>query len=135
LDTLSDWSRSSEPDVRHFSGSAGYTTTFEWDSPSNTGRRVWLDLGEVGDLAVITLNGVECGVAWTPPFRVEVTDALTPGRNELAIEVINPWHNRLVREASLAEADRSLWMNAPNRLKGKTPLPAGLIGPVTLLTE
>jgi hypothetical protein len=83
----------------------------------------------------VTLNGTECGTIWTAPFRVEVTDALKSGHNELRVTVINTWHNRLVHEASLPKDEQTIWMNAPNRLKGKPLLPAGLMGPVRLLTE
>jgi hypothetical protein len=133
LDQLTDWSAHTNPAVRCFSGTAIYTTTFTWDATGTLNARAWLDLGVVGNLAVVTINGVGCGTAWTAPFRVEVTDALRPGPNELRIEVTNPWHNRLVQEASLAEQDRMLWMNAPNRLEGKPLLPAGLLGPVSFL--
>jgi len=135
LDGLTDWSAHSDPAVRHFSGTATYTTTFALDGATAENTRQWLDLGQVGNLAVVTVNGMECGTAWTAPFRVEVTSALTAGENRLRVDVTNPWHNRLVHEALLPENERTAWMNAPNRLRDKPLLPAGLLGPVTLLSD
>ena len=81
--------------VRHFAGTATYHTTF--DSPETTkNTRLFLDLGQVEALARVTLNGKDLGVLWHPPFRVEITDHLKPGTNNLAIAVTTTWHNRLV---------------------------------------
>jgi hypothetical protein len=60
------------------------------------GHRVFLDLGAVADLARITVNGRDLGVAWHAPFVRDVTLALQPGDNTLAVAVTNTWHNRLV---------------------------------------
>ena len=62
--------------------------------------RLLLDLGTVRDLARVTVNGADCGVAWTPPFRVDVTAALRPGGNIVEVEVVTPWRNRLIAEAA-----------------------------------
>jgi hypothetical protein len=37
----------------------------------------------------VVVNGVECGWAWAPPYRVDITDALRPGENTIAIRVLN----------------------------------------------
>jgi hypothetical protein len=135
FDQLVDWSDQPNPKVRYYSGSATYTQTFSMSGSEARQFKVWLDVGRVENLAAVTVNGVECGTAWTAPYRVEITPALKPGDNELRIEGANTWHNKLVQEASLPEDERSTWMNAPNRLKGKPLLPAGLLGPVTVLVE
>jgi hypothetical protein len=132
---LVDWSSHPDAAVRYCSGIATYRKTFDWTKPDWESRRVWLDLGRVENLAAVTLNGVDCGTAWTPPFRVEITDVLRVGKNELEIQVANTWHNRLVLEAGRPEGEQTTWMNAPNRLGGKPLLPSGLLGPVSLMTE
>ena len=81
--------------MKYFSGTARYTTTFE--SPTQgAGRRLELDLGVVKELARVSVNGIDCGVAWHAPFRVDVTKALKPGTNQLEIDVTNTWANRLI---------------------------------------
>jgi hypothetical protein len=134
-DALVDWSSHPLEAVRHYSGIAVYETGFLWEKTDGKRGRVWLDLGEVANLGSVTLNRVHCGTAWTPPFRVEVTDALQGGENRLRILVANAWHNRLVLEANRPEAERTTWMNAPNRLKDRPLKAAGLLGPVTLQIE
>lgn len=80
--------------IRHLAGKAIYATRFDHE-PSAPRARLFLDLGGVEALARVQLNGIDLGVLWHPPFRVEVTDALRAGGNDLRIEVSTTWHNRL----------------------------------------
>jgi len=72
-------------------------------------------------------------VAWTYPYRVNISKALKQGKNELKIEVTNTWANRLTGDQALPEKDRITWTNAPYRLDNKL-LPAGLLGTVKLVS-
>src|SRR3712207_7624562 len=58
-----------------------YRVEFEVTQDAAAAQRVELELEEVRDLARITLNGVDCGVVWTPPFRLDVAGAILPGRD------------------------------------------------------
>ena len=40
----------------------------------------WLDLGKVEVMARIRLNGTDCGIAWKPPYRVDITRAARAGK-------------------------------------------------------
>ncbi|MDR1342745.1 MAG: hypothetical protein LBK18_05765 [Prevotellaceae bacterium] len=88
---LESWTRSSNPNIRCYSGTACYAQTFTWSVPSELPQQLWLDLGQVASIAEVTLNGQPCGVAWTPPYRVDITSALREGSNTLSIEVTNTW--------------------------------------------
>ena len=129
-DTLGDWSQSADERLRGFSGTATYSTTFE--KPADGGGRILLDLNRVGVMAKVRVNGADAGGVWTPPYRVDVTDLLREGRNELEIEVVNTWVNRLVSDSCLPEAERRTW-TPYNPYTPESPLQeSGLIGPVTL---
>ncbi|PTY07508.1 DNA-binding protein [Opitutaceae bacterium EW11] len=132
---LVSWTERKEPGIRNYSGTAIYTRSFRWSPGAVGGARVWLDLGEVRDLAAVAINGVPCGVAWTAPYRVEVTSALRPGINNLRIEVTNTWFNRLAGDSGLPAEQRVTFTTAPDRTKGKPLLAAGLLGPVTIQVE
>lgn len=129
FDSLQDWSRNADSSIRYYSGMAVYTQSFEWGGDSS---RLWLDLGQVANIARVTLNGIDCGIAWTPPYRVEISKAIKPGNNILNIEVTNTWANRLTGDHLLPENKKITWTTAPYHLDGKL-LPAGLLGPVRVM--
>jgi hypothetical protein len=136
FDDLQDWTERPEPGVRHYSGTAVYARMLQWSPPAAGARRVWLDLGRVANLAEVTVNAVPCGVVWTAPLRVEITDALRDGENHLRVAVTNTWANRLIGDLDLPEDERLTWTTASSRLVEDRPLlGAGLLGPVTLLAE
>ena len=94
--------------------------------------RHYLDLGSVKEIAHVFLNGKDLGMLWKPPFRVDVTAALKPGRNRLEVRVTNLWPNRLIGDAALPENQRHTWSTF-QPYKAEDPLlPSGLLGPVTL---
>jgi len=135
FDSLVSWPTRPEPGIKFYSGTAVYEKTFNLPVPSATvpGEKLFLDLGEVRELAEVKVNGKPCGIVWCPPWRVEVTEAVKWGENKLQIEVVNFWPNRIIGDASLPLAERLTRTNI-RKLTAKTPLePAGLLGPVQLL--
>jgi len=135
FDSLASWPTRPEPGIKFYSGTAAYEKSFTLeDSKLKTqNSRLILDLGNVRELAEIKVNGKRCGIVWCPPWRVDVTDALKVGKNELQIEVVNFWPNRLIGDASLPKEERFTQTNI-RKLTAKTPLEtAGLLGPVRLL--
>ena len=58
--------------------------------------QTWLDLGDVGVMAQVRLNGKDLGVLWMKPFRLDVSKVLKPGENILEVDVTNLWCNRLI---------------------------------------
>jgi hypothetical protein len=98
----------------------------------SSGKEIVLDLGVVKDFAEVLVNGKDLGVLWKPPFRIDVTGAVQPGKNTLEIKVTNLWPNRLIGDAGLPETERVTWVNW-NPYKPDSPLlDSGLLGPVKL---
>lgn len=134
LNKLEDWTKNSDSAIKYYSGTAVYTKSFQWNGVSSNGR-IFLDLGKVANIAEVKLNGVSCGIAWTYPYRVDISKALKKGNNELKIEVANTWANRLIGDHSLPEEKRVTRTTAPYRLEGKPLSESGLLGPVAITTE
>ncbi len=139
IDRLMNLAEHTDGRVRHFSGIASYRTSFEWNpnetARTGSGAKVWLDLGRVEVIAALNLNGQELDIAWTRPFRVEVSRAIRAGRNDLEVRVANLWPNRLIADSALPQDQRLTWTTW-NPFKPGDPLPAaGLLGPVTVLVE
>jgi hypothetical protein len=131
FESLTSWSTHADAGIKHYSGTAIYSHTFQWKEKKR-GTRVWLDLGKVANIAEVRVNGVDCGVAWTSPYRVDITQALKAGSNTLSIEVTNTWANRLIGDHALPPEQRITNTTAPYRLEGKPLLEAGLLGPVVI---
>ncbi|WP_158827521.1 glycosyl hydrolase [Mucilaginibacter lacusdianchii] len=127
---LQNWGSMVDPAVKYYSGTAAYQQTFNWNQKIS--KSVWLDVGQVNNIAEVYVNNISCGVVWTAPYRVDISKALKPGNNTIRIEVANTWANRLIGDHGLPKEKQITWTNAPYRLEGKPLLPAGLLGPVTL---
>ena len=135
LSELSDWSGSSDPGVRYFSGIGTYTKTLQ-ASPDwfRKGARLWIDLGDVKNLAEVTVNGKSLGQVWHSPYRVDATSALNPGANQITIRVVNAWVNRMIGDEQPGATKITFADVKP--YKANSPLlPSGLLGPVTVIRE
>jgi hypothetical protein len=134
FDQLTSWPTHSDPGIKFYSGTATYVKTFELPDPKfKTHSKLFLDLGNVHELAEVRLNGKSCGISWSPPFRVNVTDAIKSGENKLEIEVVNFWPNRIIGDASLPQAERLTRTNVRKLTAGTKLMDSGLLGPVRLL--
>ena len=128
---LSSWTENTDPGVKYFSGTATYTRVFDLPADlSGPGRELWLDLGAVKNLAEVSLNGKSLGILWKPPFRVNVTTAVRPGRNALEIKVTNLWPNRLIGDEQLppdCEWNGKALKSWPQWLLDGKPSPTGRV--------
>ena len=136
LEKLVSWSDSSDDGVKYFAGTGTYTKTVqapaEW---FKKGATLWLDLGDVKNIAVVTVNGKEVGTVWHAPFRVDATEALKPGANEVTIKVVNSWVNRIIGDQQ-PDVKTKYTFETWNSYKKDSPLlPSGLLGPVEVVSE
>ena len=156
---LTDWSKHGDPRIHYFSGTATYRATFDLPPPTTRPSSLFLDLGTVEVMARVRLNGKDCGIAWKPPYRVDISGAARAGENNLEISVVNLWINRLIGDEQLpldgnwkdfeTLLEWPAWFqNGTPRLSGRytftscrhykkdSPLvPSGLFGPVTLRVQ
>jgi hypothetical protein len=128
--TLTGWNESDDARIKYYSGMAVYSKTLSVGFPVEKGNRYYLNLGKIADLAEVWLNGQSCGIAWTDPYRVEVTKALKVGENKLEIRVANTWANRLEGDDVLPVSQRITWTNGKYRKKDRGVMNAGLYGPL-----
>ncbi len=163
---LFDFSKSSDPKIRYFSGTAIYEKEISVEkSQLNKNKKIILDLGEMNDIAEISVNGENVGVVWNPPYQKDITKYLKSGDNDIRIAVTNNWANRLIGDEQYpadfewgedrGDNGRAMkgfpeWFlrNEPRPVKERvgfviwsyhkkdSPLqPAGLCGPVKLIEQ
>ena len=118
------------PAAAGFSGVGTYVTEVSVDASLLGGHAV-LVLADVGDLARVRVNGEDCGVAWTAPYRVEAGGSLRAGRNVVELDVANAWMNRLIAEAA-APTGEIFGPTASVYAPGAHPSPSGISAPVVL---
>jgi hypothetical protein len=134
FDKLASWTNHAEAGIKYFSGTATYVK--EIDIPAEMlGKQLYLDLGKVKELAGVRLNGKDLGVLWKPPFRVDISQAVQPGKNLLEVMVTNLWPNRLIGDQFLPETER-ITLNSDDKhfAKNSALLESGLLGPITIRT-
>jgi hypothetical protein len=135
FDRLISWSDSPNPGVKYFSGTAAYTKTISvptaWFRP---GAHLWLDLGDVKDIADVAVNGKSVGILWKAPFRIDLTNAIKPGSNQLTVRVTNLWVNRLIGDQQPNVAKKYTFTDIQPYIVDSPLLPSGLLGPIRMLS-
>ncbi|HEY1901465.1 MAG TPA: glycosyl hydrolase [Terracidiphilus sp.] len=157
MDRLESWS--SDARTKFYSGQATYRKSFDLPVQSlKHEARYWLDFGPgtreslstpagkpnmwaylegpIREAAQVYVNGRLAGVVWHPPYRLDVTQFLQPGRNDLRILVGNTAINTLAGQP--LPDYRLLWdrygmLFVPQDMENLAPLPSGILGPVTLM--
>ena len=130
------WIDKKDDDIRHFSGTATYEKEIALsESQLDEGKRVFLDLGVVKDVAKVKVNGNELAILWKAPYQVEITEAAIVGMNAVNIEVTNTWYNKLAHDAKLPENQRETWVSGGNVSAGSELIDSGILGPVSIKTE
>lgn len=99
---LNSWSIHKDDRIRYYSGKAVYSAEIKVNAKDmEDSGKILLNLGDVKDIASVSVNGTDCGTAWTVPFSVDITDALKAGNNEISIRVANTWINRVIGDEQL----------------------------------
>jgi hypothetical protein len=138
FDSLIDWATHPDPELSIFSGTATYHASFNVDSTWLTeDADVSLNLGEVGEVARVYLNGHEIGTSVFPPHQLSVIGLLREGKNFLSIDITNTWLNQLIGDANKPLSEQRTQSNVGSSdgerpWSNYDPQASGLIGPVTI---
>jgi hypothetical protein len=122
---------SQDKGVKYFSGVSTWTSTFDAPSGWRPGAPLRLDLGRVGDVAEVRVNGVAAGTVWKAPWVLEIGASAKAGSNTVEVRVANLWVNRLIGDKQEG-ATPVAFVTIPTYRPDAPLRPSGLIGPVTL---
>jgi hypothetical protein len=112
-----------------------YRKRFAIDGSYLKGTKATLDLGNVLEMASITVNGHKTAVRWCAPFQFDITPYVHAGDNQLEVEVVNLWANRLIGDSRLPQEQRRTQTNIKKFDQPgseKYLRVSGLLGPVTV---
>ncbi len=137
MEELVSWTGLGE-DWEVFSGAVVYSTAFLLPA-EYVDRSFLLDLGDVRETGRVKINGLDMGLSWSVPFKLNIPQGILKESNTLEIEVRNLSFNRVI------DLDRKgvPWKNfheinfvdityKPYDASGAEPMPSGLLKPVTL---
>ncbi len=127
------WTESADPGIRYFSGTATYRIIAH--IPAGViapGRQLWLQLGQVREIATVLVNGRTADTLWRQPFAVRVDPLLHPGDNIIEIKVTNLWPNRLIGDLQSTAAQSFTRSNVRAYTKDSPLMLSGILKPVTL---
>ena len=128
--TLSSLTESSDPDIKYFSGTVTYSSCFTL-SKKNMPSALSIDLGQVGQMADVYVNGEHVDFLWKAPYKTTFEGKLKPGKNTIEVKVVNLWVNRLIGDAQPG-AEKKAYVLMPFYRADSQLLPSGLMGPVKL---
>ncbi|HWU02316.1 MAG TPA: glycoside hydrolase, partial [Novosphingobium sp.] len=139
LPQLAPLNQNAQAGIRYFSGVATYTRDIAAPKGWRAGQPLWLDLGQVNEMAEVLVNGRSAGVVWHAPYRVDIAALARAGANHVEVRVANLWVNRLIGDAQpemqKPGAQKVTYTTMPT-YRADAPLrPSGLIGPVVLMGQ
>jgi len=135
FDKLTSYTDNADAGIKYFSGTATYTKTInasaDWFKKD---EELWLNLGDVKNIAEVIVNGKSLGIVWKKPFRINVTSALKQGDNKVEVRVTNLWVNRLIGDAQSNVTSKITYTTMPFYQANSKLLPSGLLGPVIIMS-
>jgi hypothetical protein len=134
LDSLISWSDISNSGIKYYSGSATYEKEYTLSANAHsTYTNAFLVFNDIQEMVRISVNGKDCGIIWTPPYKADITSQLKAGNNKITVQVINAWNNRIVGDLN-NPSEKYTNTNIRNRFKVDGPLlKSGLIGKAQIL--
>lgn len=130
VNELQDWTASSDPAVKYYSGTATYRTSFDWKA-DGTGHLLHID--GLNWIASVKVNGRHAGIIWCSPWEIEIGHLLRDGVNTLELEVTNSLYNRMIGDSTLKEDERFTHSSYPLVTPDTDLIPSGISGRVEIL--
>jgi len=114
FESLISWTESDNTGIKYFSGTAAYHNIISVSEEEIEGSgKVELDLGEIHDVAEVFVNGKTAGIIWKKPYKVDISELVMAGNNEIKVEIVNQWVNRLTGDLNSDPEDRYCKTNQP----------------------
>ncbi|MCH7414548.1 glycoside hydrolase [Belliella sp. R4-6] len=134
MDNLEPWTNQGDKDADFYSGQGTYSGSFEFELDQSLNYT--LNFSSIHESAKVWINGKYVGQAWSLPYKLDVSEFLIQGKNDIKIEVANlmanhiryldinkiPWRN--YHEINFVNIDykpfdASSWNIMPSGLEGK----------------
>jgi hypothetical protein len=130
MEALNSWSDSELEGIKYYSGTVTYTREFSIrEGTTSEHTEVFVTFEDIQEMGRVFINGQDCGIVWTPPYTVNITPFVKPGINQIALEVVNTWNNRIVGDLRNPDKPSYTQTNAKSKFSKESPLlKSGLLG-------
>jgi len=139
-DVLGNWKLDTfqNGDLKYVNAPGIYETTLTIDDISEySGKSIFLDLGTVHTVAEVRVNGQHAGTLMYSPYKLDITEYLQQGDNEIEIKVTPRTYNRYIGfsvayKNTTGDEQKTYQYYKNISVAESNYVDAGLIGPVTL---
>jgi hypothetical protein len=130
LEKLTSWPELDDDGIKYYSGKAIYSREFSiGEDVLSKNTEAFVAFEDIQEMARVMINGHDCGIVWTPPYKANITPYLKAGKNNIIVEVINTWNNRIVGDVNNPSGIAFAKTNIKNKFNKKSPLlKSGLMG-------
>jgi hypothetical protein len=135
FEKLTSWTDVENKGINYYSGSANYNREFSVSNEALSSEvEAYVVFEDIQEIARVTVNGNDCGIIWTPPYKSNITDYLKEGSNKISVQVINNWNNRIVGDLRSPGEKEYAKTNAKNKFNADSPLlKSGLMGKAEII--
>jgi hypothetical protein len=135
FEELISWTDIDNKGIKYYSGSASYSRVFSVaEEALSNEAEAYVAFEDIQEMARVFVNGNDCGIVWTPPYRTNITQYLKEGTNNITVQVINNWNNRIVGDIRNPKEKAYAQTNAKIKFTEESPLlKSGLIGKAEIL--
>lgn len=133
MEHFASWTESKDAGIRYFSGTATYHTSLQVSGRDlMQHQEIWLNLGDVREIATVVVNRVPVQTIWRAPFVTRIDRQLHAGENTIEVQVTNLWPNRMIGDLQPSSTVHYTHTNNRSFTKDSPLLPSGLLAPVTV---
>ncbi len=132
---LTSWPEIEVDGVKYYSGTATYSREFTIEKGTLSKKsEVYISFGDIQEMARVFVNGKDCGIIWTPPYQANITKQVKSGKNEITVQVVNTWNNRIVGDLKNPEGIAYARTNGKRKFNQNSPLlKSGLTGDARII--
>ncbi|MDR1518337.1 MAG: glycoside hydrolase family 2 [Dysgonamonadaceae bacterium] len=134
MNELTDLSENENPQIKFYSGTVFYQSKFQVSDLKSAENQYYLQFDSVAAMAKVKINGQYAGGVWCAPYRLNISNFIKNGDNDIEVELVTTWANRIIGDRKLPENERKLRTYWGPR--ADAPLQAtGLMGKVQIIAQ
>lgn len=136
MEKLASWPDIDLDGIKYYSGTATYSREFTVEEGMLLeGADLYVAFEDIQEIARVSINENDAGIIWTPPYSANITEYVKPGVNQIKVEVVNTWNNRIVGDLGNPDEKPFTSTNARSKFEANGALlKSGLMGKAEIIS-